>query len=157
MWRKHSEEKSSEQKIVEGKNSEKKDEISKWTAKHLILNYAPCNIYTADLFDALMAYKQLWKQIDRSKFFVRNAYNRTDIRFSHAGPDEVEDEGAPKDHRAHSGDQAESRQTANDVLYDCSAERLVALKCTARCKWYFSRHERASPIRQPPETVHLQR
>jgi hypothetical protein len=32
-----------------------------------ILNYAPCALYTADLFDALMAYKQMWKRIGESK------------------------------------------------------------------------------------------
>jgi hypothetical protein len=46
---------------------QKEDE--KWYEKDVILNYAPCAIYTADLFDALMAYKSLWKRIDYSKWF----------------------------------------------------------------------------------------
>ncbi|KAF2277097.1 uncharacterized protein EI97DRAFT_441851 [Westerdykella ornata] len=29
----------------------------------IILNYAPCSLYTADLFDALMNYKKLWRKI----------------------------------------------------------------------------------------------
>ncbi|KAF2799273.1 hypothetical protein K505DRAFT_231459, partial [Melanomma pulvis-pyrius CBS 109.77] len=29
----------------------------------IILNYVPCSLYTADLFDALMIYKRLWKRI----------------------------------------------------------------------------------------------
>ncbi|GIJ84832.1 hypothetical protein Asppvi_003683 [Aspergillus pseudoviridinutans] len=37
-----------------------------WEAHTLILNYAPCAFYTADLFDALMKYKKLWKRIDNS-------------------------------------------------------------------------------------------
>ena len=41
----------------------------KWYEKDVILNYAPCAIYTSDLFDALMAYKALWKRIDFSKYF----------------------------------------------------------------------------------------
>ncbi|KAF2399201.1 hypothetical protein EJ06DRAFT_531521 [Trichodelitschia bisporula] len=39
-------------------------ENPKFGDKNLILNYAPCSVYTTDLFDALMAYKKLWKQID---------------------------------------------------------------------------------------------
>ncbi|KAF2437023.1 hypothetical protein EJ08DRAFT_691327 [Tothia fuscella] len=35
-----------------------------WGDKSLILNYAPCSIYTNDLFNAFMAYKKLWKRID---------------------------------------------------------------------------------------------
>lgn len=38
-----------------------------WSSKNLILNYAPCSIYTADLWDAYMEYKRLWKRIDYSK------------------------------------------------------------------------------------------
>lgn len=40
---------------------------SRWGAKDIILNYAPCAVYTADLFDALMSYKKIWKRIDFSK------------------------------------------------------------------------------------------
>lgn len=36
---------------------------SDWTSSHLILNYAPCALYTADLFDAMMVYKRIWKKI----------------------------------------------------------------------------------------------
>ena len=39
----------------------------KWLEKDVILNYTPCQLYTADLFDALMAYKKLWKRIDFSE------------------------------------------------------------------------------------------
>ena len=39
----------------------------KWLEKELILNYTPCQLYTNDLFNALMAYKKLWKRIDYSK------------------------------------------------------------------------------------------
>jgi hypothetical protein len=39
-----------------------------WSSKNLILNYAPCSIYTADLWDAYMEYKRLWKRIDYSKW-----------------------------------------------------------------------------------------
>jgi hypothetical protein len=38
-----------------------------WSSKSLILNYAPCSIYTADLWDAYMEYKRLWKRIDYSE------------------------------------------------------------------------------------------
>lgn len=38
-----------------------------WSSKNLILNYAPCSIYTADLWDAYMEYKRLWKRTDYSK------------------------------------------------------------------------------------------
>lgn len=38
-----------------------------WASKNLILNYAPCSIYTADLWDAYVGYKRLWKRIDYSK------------------------------------------------------------------------------------------
>jgi hypothetical protein len=33
----------------------------------IILNYVPCSLYTADLFDALMNYKKIWKQLGESK------------------------------------------------------------------------------------------
>ena len=33
----------------------------------IILNYVPCTLYTAELFDALMNYKKLWKRIGESK------------------------------------------------------------------------------------------
>ncbi|KAF2264615.1 hypothetical protein CC78DRAFT_532991 [Lojkania enalia] len=42
----------------------------------IILNYVPCSLYTADLFDALMNYKKLWKRIGEilqnpSKYKIR--------------------------------------------------------------------------------------
>jgi hypothetical protein len=43
-----------------------------WSSKNLILNYAPCSIYTADLWDAYMEYKRLWKRIDYSKWLFLN-------------------------------------------------------------------------------------
>ena len=33
----------------------------------IILNYVPCSLYTAELFDALMNYKKIWKKISESK------------------------------------------------------------------------------------------
>jgi len=33
----------------------------------IILNYVPCSLYTAELFDALMNYKKIWKRIGESK------------------------------------------------------------------------------------------
>jgi len=36
----------------------KDDEAALWVDKALVLNYAPCTIYTNDLFDAYMAYKK---------------------------------------------------------------------------------------------------
>jgi hypothetical protein len=47
-----------------------------WTDKTLILNYAPCQLYTNDLFNAYMQFKQLWKRIsfimsDTKKWRVR--------------------------------------------------------------------------------------
>lgn len=33
----------------------------------IVLNYVPCSLYTADLFDALMNYKKLWKRIGESE------------------------------------------------------------------------------------------
>ena len=40
---------------------------SEWSRKFVILDYAPCTLYTADLFDAMMGYKKLWKRIGESK------------------------------------------------------------------------------------------
>lgn len=40
---------------------------SDWLSNQLILHYAPCSVYTADLFDALCAYRKLWKKIGFSK------------------------------------------------------------------------------------------
>ena len=53
-----------------------------WTDKTLILNYAPCQLYTNDLFNAYMQFKKLWKRIsfimsDTSKWRVRK---REDIQ-----------------------------------------------------------------------------
>ncbi|KAF2754729.1 hypothetical protein EJ05DRAFT_131526 [Pseudovirgaria hyperparasitica] len=47
-----------------------------WAKKFIILNYAPCQLYTSDLFDAMMSYKKLWKRISEilknpSKFKIR--------------------------------------------------------------------------------------
>lgn len=39
-----------------------------WVERLQQLNYTPCSLYTAELFDALMAYKKLWKRIGGSKF-----------------------------------------------------------------------------------------
>ena len=36
----------------------------------IILNYVPCALYTADLFDALMIYKKMWKDIGESKYQI---------------------------------------------------------------------------------------
>jgi len=36
----------------------------------IILNYVPCALYTAELFDALMIYKKLWKKIGESELLV---------------------------------------------------------------------------------------
>jgi hypothetical protein len=38
-----------------------------WASRNVILNYAPCALYTADLFDAMMVYKRLWKKIGFSE------------------------------------------------------------------------------------------
>ncbi|KIW07298.1 uncharacterized protein PV09_02148 [Verruconis gallopava] len=40
-----------------------KDARDLWIDKSLILNYAPCQLYTNDLFNAYMQYKKLWKRI----------------------------------------------------------------------------------------------
>ncbi|KAK0665024.1 hypothetical protein DIS24_g318 [Lasiodiplodia hormozganensis] len=47
-----------------------------WAERLQQLNYTPCSLYTAELFDALMAYKKLWKRIggmlkDPSKWQAR--------------------------------------------------------------------------------------
>jgi hypothetical protein len=52
------------------------DQRDRWVDKSLILNYAPCQLYTNDLFDAYMSYKKLWKRIsyimsDTRKWRVR--------------------------------------------------------------------------------------
>ena len=52
------------------------DERDLWTDKTLVLNYAPCQLYTNDLFNAYMQFKKLWKRIsyimsDTSKWRVR--------------------------------------------------------------------------------------
>jgi hypothetical protein len=39
------------------------DQQALWTDKTLILNYAPCQLYTNDLFNAYMQFKWLWKRI----------------------------------------------------------------------------------------------
>jgi hypothetical protein len=44
-----------------------KDGKERYEEPVIILNYVPCSLYTADLFDALMNYKKLWKQIGKSK------------------------------------------------------------------------------------------
>ncbi|KAF2659983.1 hypothetical protein K491DRAFT_712271 [Lophiostoma macrostomum CBS 122681] len=40
-----------------------KDGTHRYEEPVIILNYVPCSLYTADLFDALMNYKKLWKNI----------------------------------------------------------------------------------------------
>ncbi|KAF2089392.1 hypothetical protein K490DRAFT_55003 [Saccharata proteae CBS 121410] len=40
---------------------------SAFADKFEILNYTPCTLYTADLFDALMTYKKLWKHIGHNR------------------------------------------------------------------------------------------
>jgi hypothetical protein len=70
------------QKAEAEQDKENKAEIEKkrdrWVDKSLILNYAPCQLYTNDLFNAYMSYKKLWKRIsyimsDTSKWRVRTA------------------------------------------------------------------------------------
>ncbi|EKG13274.1 hypothetical protein MPH_09555 [Macrophomina phaseolina MS6] len=39
-----------------------------WVERLQQLNYTPCSLYTAELFDAFMAYKKLWKRIGGSEF-----------------------------------------------------------------------------------------
>ncbi len=46
------------------KNSADKE----WKKKFKILDYTPCALYTADLFDAYLSYKTLWKHIGMSAF-----------------------------------------------------------------------------------------
>lgn len=43
-----------------------------WVERLQQLNYTPCSLYTAELFDALMAYKKLWKKIGGSECFGSN-------------------------------------------------------------------------------------
>ncbi|KAF2728045.1 hypothetical protein EJ04DRAFT_119859 [Polyplosphaeria fusca] len=43
-----------------------KDGKQKYEEPVIILNYVPCSLYTADLFDALMSYKKIWKRIGDS-------------------------------------------------------------------------------------------
>jgi hypothetical protein len=45
-----------------------KDGSRRFEEPIIILNYVPCSLYTADLFDALMNYKKLWKRIGESKY-----------------------------------------------------------------------------------------
>ncbi|OCK84939.1 hypothetical protein K432DRAFT_413635 [Lepidopterella palustris CBS 459.81] len=57
-------------------DSDESNKGKKWVEPIIILNYVPCALYTADLFDALMIYKKLWKTIgdmlqDTSKFKLR--------------------------------------------------------------------------------------
>ncbi|CAI6321109.1 unnamed protein product [Periconia digitata] len=40
-----------------------KDGNARYEEPVIILNYVPCSLYTAELFDALMKYKKLWKRI----------------------------------------------------------------------------------------------
>lgn len=44
-----------------------KDGKNQYDEPDIILNYVPCALYTADLFDSLMIYKKLWKDIGDSK------------------------------------------------------------------------------------------
>jgi hypothetical protein len=44
-----------------------KDGKKRYEEPVIVLNYVPCSLYTADLFDALMNYKKLWKRIGESK------------------------------------------------------------------------------------------
>jgi hypothetical protein len=50
------------------KANENKRKPKSWSSRNLILNYAPCSIYTADLWDAYVEYKKLWKRIDYSEY-----------------------------------------------------------------------------------------
>lgn len=54
----------------------KNDEAALWVDKALVLNYAPCTIYTNDLFDAYMAYKKLWKRISYSEWILKVSRSR---------------------------------------------------------------------------------
>ncbi|OCL07562.1 hypothetical protein AOQ84DRAFT_377569 [Glonium stellatum] len=68
-------------KDIENTPKENKAELEaikarKWQEPNIILNYVPCALYTADLFDALMIYKKLWKNIgemlqDPSRYRIR--------------------------------------------------------------------------------------
>jgi hypothetical protein len=51
-----------------------KDGKRKFEEPVIILNYVPCSLYTADLFDALMNYKKLWKRIGYSMFVIHSPY-----------------------------------------------------------------------------------
>ncbi|KAF1998281.1 hypothetical protein P154DRAFT_578101 [Amniculicola lignicola CBS 123094] len=53
-----------------------KDGKERYEEPVVVLNYVPCSLYTADLFDALMNYKKLWKRIGEmlqnpSKYKIR--------------------------------------------------------------------------------------
>jgi hypothetical protein len=48
-----------------------KDGKKRFEEPVIILNYVPCSLYTADLFDALMNYKKLWRRIGDSKYSTR--------------------------------------------------------------------------------------
>jgi hypothetical protein len=43
-----------------------KDGKQRYEEPVIVLNYVPCSLYTADLFDALMIYKRTWKKIGES-------------------------------------------------------------------------------------------
>lgn len=47
-----------------------KDGKERYEEPVIILNYVPCSLYTADLFDALMNYKKLWKRIGESEYHM---------------------------------------------------------------------------------------
>lgn len=51
-----------------------KDGKERYEEPVIILNYVPCSLYTAELFDALMNYKKLWKRIGDSKWAKGKAY-----------------------------------------------------------------------------------
>ncbi|KAF2866895.1 hypothetical protein BDV95DRAFT_190012 [Massariosphaeria phaeospora] len=57
----------------------------------IILNYVPCSLYTADLFDALMNYKKLWKRIGEmlqnpSHYKLRPSPPKKAIKAAHNKP-----------------------------------------------------------------------
>ena len=49
-----------------------KDGKRRYEEPNIVLNYVPCSLYTAELFDALMNYKKLWKKIGESKTNILN-------------------------------------------------------------------------------------
>ncbi|KAF2020646.1 hypothetical protein BU24DRAFT_5468 [Aaosphaeria arxii CBS 175.79] len=59
-----------------------KDGKQRYEEPVIILNYVPCSLYTADLFDALMNYKKLWKRIgemlqNTSQYKLRSSASKT--------------------------------------------------------------------------------